>query len=583
MTEKNVSIEVHLVAKNNAAAEVIEAPTPKCMWLDVSGVLVCGVPFDLARGLKLGQYAIMMDVYNGNAKDSKATSQIILPYNTMFKIKLLMNTENKGAGIIMSIKHELRDSIFHEFQLCDPFHQLNQQKIRDGKDDVIFTFSGASHQLCSQVDSFLEHEVNEKNSKEVFPKYAQISEAEFSSLCNYYGIKTKLCVQYGNFNQTLVKCTHIALYRNNEKEYSCPEVPVFHVNRKRKHSTLIYPVNKKVTTKKLFTANLHQQAVFPNRSEPTILPVSFHSLNCLVEKEMMNDEIMDFYLERIKKDYQGSSNKMKIHIENTFFYTRLVQDLVLDSAQRLTTRQKELFIARMDRIINWARFKPSSGYLFDNEMIIVPINTECHWIVAVIYRPGTLVRDEPDEDKPDLSGDYCDVGCVMVYDSYINAESTDPYRTKIISILKYFMCHYFKSGQKHGHFEGKHLSRQRMMLQHLCSPIQQKNEYDCGFYSCEFIRQILRRPERMHKLIFSHLTMLKIFPAFIVKGKREYIFMLARKFMTQEDIEKQAEMENFFRLTNKKGPREQPARVRSESPPPQKKEKLMREYRYKSV
>uniref|UniRef100_A0A453YS98 Ubiquitin-like protease family profile domain-containing protein n=1 Tax=Anopheles gambiae TaxID=7165 RepID=A0A453YS98_ANOGA len=107
---------------------------------------------------------------------------------------------------------------------------------------------------------------------------------------------------------------------------------------------------------------------------------------CLAKDQYLNDIIIDFYLNYLKLEMLDDGERQSVHIFSTFFYNRLTT---------LTTRQRgppgdrgdvRLSAAqkRHARVANWTK----KDNIFDKKFIVIPINEQSHWFLAIICFPG---------------------------------------------------------------------------------------------------------------------------------------------------------------------------------------------------
>ncbi|XP_026729265.1 uncharacterized protein LOC113494928 isoform X2 [Trichoplusia ni] len=117
------------------------------------------------------------------------------------------------------------------------------------------------------------------------------------------------------------------------------------------------------------------------------IPINTEDYMCLAQDQFLNDVIIDFYLKHLVHDVLTHSQREKTHIFSTFFYKRLTtkpskvnkssNPHEWDSA--LTPAQK-----RHARVKTWTK----NVNIFDKDYIVVPINENCHWFVAIICYPS---------------------------------------------------------------------------------------------------------------------------------------------------------------------------------------------------
>ncbi|RVE49476.1 hypothetical protein evm_005907 [Chilo suppressalis] len=117
------------------------------------------------------------------------------------------------------------------------------------------------------------------------------------------------------------------------------------------------------------------------------IPINTEDYMCLAQDQFLNDVIIDFYLKHLVHDVLTPSQREKTHIFSTFFYKRLTTkpSKVNKSSNphewdsSLTPAQK-----RHARVKTWTK----NVNIFDKDYIVVPINENCHWFVAIICFPS---------------------------------------------------------------------------------------------------------------------------------------------------------------------------------------------------
>ncbi|KAK3160823.1 hypothetical protein QOZ80_1BG0065300 [Eleusine coracana subsp. coracana] len=102
--------------------------------------------------------------------------------------------------------------------------------------------------------------------------------------------------------------------------------------------------------------------------EASNIVITREILQCLNDKEWLNDEVINLYLDLLKEREQREPSKfLKCHFFNTFFYKKLSSGGYDYKAVRRWTTKRKL------------------GYsLMECEKIFVPIHKEVHWCLAVI-------------------------------------------------------------------------------------------------------------------------------------------------------------------------------------------------------
>jgi sentrin-specific protease 7 len=102
--------------------------------------------------------------------------------------------------------------------------------------------------------------------------------------------------------------------------------------------------------------------------------IYFDDLARLDEEEFLNDSLIDFYMIYLSKTYKLPQHK--VFFFNTYFYTRLTQN---------TGRASMNY----DNVARWT----SKIDVFEYDYIVVPINEDIHWYLAIICNVGNIPRE----------------------------------------------------------------------------------------------------------------------------------------------------------------------------------------------
>lgn len=116
---------------------------------------------------------------------------------------------------------------------------------------------------------------------------------------------------------------------------------------------------------------------------------------CLATDQYLNDVIIDFYLKYLYLEHLKDDEREKTHIFSTFFYKRLTtmpsRSRPDKDAAKQTAAQK-----RHSRVKNWTK----NVNIFEKDYIVIPINEQSHWFLAIICFPHlkdavTMEGDQP--------------------------------------------------------------------------------------------------------------------------------------------------------------------------------------------
>ena len=115
--------------------------------------------------------------------------------------------------------------------------------------------------------------------------------------------------------------------------------------------------------------------------------VSTEDYYCLEEESFLNDTTIDFYFKWLQFSILKPEDRDRTHIFSTFFYKRLTTRPIkqknkvhpVEDDPKLSAADK-----RYERVKRWTK----KMNIFDKDFIVVPINEQSHWFVAVICFPG---------------------------------------------------------------------------------------------------------------------------------------------------------------------------------------------------
>lgn len=128
------------------------------------------------------------------------------------------------------------------------------------------------------------------------------------------------------------------------------------------------------------TENIRQILIYPPGKGG--ISINTEDYMCLGLDQYLNDVIIDFFLGYLKNEVLNDVERQRTHIFSTFFYKRLTTMSTRqrhDKDAKLSASQK-----RHARVKNWTK----SVNLFDKDYVIIPINEQSHWFLAIICFPA---------------------------------------------------------------------------------------------------------------------------------------------------------------------------------------------------
>ncbi|XP_065361584.1 uncharacterized protein velo isoform X3 [Calliphora vicina] len=134
------------------------------------------------------------------------------------------------------------------------------------------------------------------------------------------------------------------------------------------------------TTTQLQPNEIRQLLIYPPGKGG--ISINTEDYMCLATDQYLNDIIIDFYLKWVHDNVIPEAQKERTHIFSTFFYKRLTT-LTRHTHHdkdggKLTPAQK-----RHARVQNWTK----NVNLFEKDFIVIPINEQSHWFLAIICFP----------------------------------------------------------------------------------------------------------------------------------------------------------------------------------------------------
>ncbi|EFA03603.1 hypothetical protein TcasGA2_TC013691 [Tribolium castaneum] len=304
---------------------------------------------------------------------------------------------------------------------------------------------------------------------------------------------------------------------------------------------------------------------------------------CLGQDQFLNDVIIDFYLKYLLLNLP-KERQDKVHIFSTFFYKRLTtKPLKASRKSQPTEIDPNLSPAqkRHSRVKTWTK----NVNIFEKDFIIVPINENCHWFLAIICFPnmngthtmdGQPIRIEPKQsqkkkkvvtaavkeknidpsimcedgdssDKDEAEGDDSELDsddseesppqtlsvennserppikqpCILIFDSLAGAS-----RSRVVATLRdYLTCEYKAKLNEEKIFT-------KDIIKGACPKVpQQTNFTDCGLYLLQYVEQFFNDPIKDYHIPILHLK--TWFEEITVTKKREDISLLIQSLMKE--------------------------------------------------
>jgi sentrin-specific protease 7 len=158
--------------------------------------------------------------------------------------------------------------------------------------------------------------------------------------------------------------------------------------------------------------------------------IYFDDLPRLDEEEFLNDSLIDFYM--IYLFHQSKIPKDKVFFFNTFFFSTLTKNTGRDT---MNYKAVEKWTSKVD--------------VFGYDYIVVPINEDTHWYLAIICNVGNIDRKPVQEDNGDSAlGGLADGGD-GVAENVVPTEAETPMEPQLVNSSRTLTPPHNLSNQQH--------------------------------------------------------------------------------------------------------------------------------------
>ncbi|KAJ3321207.1 hypothetical protein HDV06_004550 [Boothiomyces sp. JEL0866] len=132
----------------------------------------------------------------------------------------------------------------------------------------------------------------------------------------------------------------------------------------------------------------------------------------LNEGEFLNDTVIEFYIRYLCEINADNPIYQKTHFFNSFFFEQL-----------MSSKDDRKFEFAYERIRKWT----NRVDIFEKDYLVIPVNENLHWYLAVVYNPGACLLD--------LAETECDNLDTVIQESEIISEETLEYSNQLMQEL----------------------------------------------------------------------------------------------------------------------------------------------------
>ncbi|KAI6172153.1 putative ubiquitin-like-specific protease 2A [Aphelenchoides besseyi] len=216
-------------------------------------------------------------------------------------------------------------------------------------------------------------------------------------------------------------------------------------------------------------------------------------LSTLNASEMLNDTIIEFYMNYILFNILDSVKRDRIHIFSTYFFSKLSKDVY--TARQPKARAKKISDNYLT-LKSWTK----TVDVFEKDFLVIPINEEAHWYLAIIAYPNLGIVSKPvdgmtipQEDLTDSQPSNAHPPIpIFIFDSLLDPTDTKKHRIVAELLLDYLFLEYQDKRNDH-HLPGVSYRKNQFKLIIPQDMPQQSNYYDCGIFMLQFAESFLNR------------------------------------------------------------------------------------------
>uniref|UniRef100_A0A0N5BZU9 ULP_PROTEASE domain-containing protein n=1 Tax=Strongyloides papillosus TaxID=174720 RepID=A0A0N5BZU9_STREA len=516
-----------------------------CDTIVTGKIFANGAEIELSSDISLLNDGIILST---QLSDHQSIIQRHLTNEHVYKIDFLDNRERKGAALIITIRsRKMWNDIWLKVtpetsQYLNPYSSkiILTIPIMNSDEDSI-------ESIRKRLLTFCHASTN--NSPSVI--FNDIFFSELKEFILPFNLKAISYNSYGNDRRQF-----IVIIRN---DYSISKTWVKLIRYLRRMKKVSRQSNNdphsyfKVIKNESIKTNYLEITIFRSRNVETNenYDIKFNGFGSLFGNEWLHCDVVDVYLNEWRRrmreviDDPSYTNELRFKIYNTLLYTRLVRGVKVSSLKKLRKIAHNKLQENAKKISGEKIYYSSTSLrsIFDFDVLVIPIHVENHWISGIIYQPWNCLVESLDksgdlETMEDETYTY-----ILIFDSMTN-DSTPNKSCCDIVLKEYIVASYDTWKEKYSK-KSYYLDESRIKMIDIQDLYQQHNDYDCGLFMLEFMRQVFINPKSLDKLI-NNEPMTSVFPDFNVNICRNFL----KTFVySKVDLEKWIvlyEMEQFY-------------------------------------
>ncbi|XP_031263904.1 probable ubiquitin-like-specific protease 2A isoform X2 [Pistacia vera] len=230
----------------------------------------------------------------------------------------------------------------------------------------------------------------------------------------------------------------------------------FDCDRENEVNTFLGQKNK-LSKQYLFEFNECFEDVIYPKGDPDAVVISRRDVELLQPETFINDTIIDFYIQYLKKKLQPEE-RHRFHFFNSFFFRKLAG---LDKDPSSACEGKAAF----QRVRKWTK----NVNLYEKDYVFIPVNYSLHWSLIVICHPGEVAYFKDDEIEKSTK-----VPCILHMDSIKGSHRG------LKDLVQSYLSEEWK--EKHNNTSDDVPSKFLQLRFVSLELPQQENSFDCGLF-----------------------------------------------------------------------------------------------------
>ncbi|KAL7299309.1 hypothetical protein TKK_0007888 [Trichogramma kaykai] len=229
------------------------------------------------------------------------------------------------------------------------------------------------------------------------------------------------------------------------------------------------------STKKLTSDLKRKSSVILSYPPPPIkweANITVDDFKCLDPNQNLNDVIIHFYLQYLMHELLSDEHRRKVHLFNTFFYTRLSNPRRLENQNELTLAERQY-----NEIKRWTK---KIG-IFEKDFIIIPVHQKSHWFLAIICYPSLIMNNLKTSDE---FHENSKKPSIIIFDSLTKLSVG---RSKVANDIKLYLKSEFNSRKDYS--QSSPVNDIKIIYPNVP---QQQNCNDCGLFLLQYVESFIK-------------------------------------------------------------------------------------------